>query len=148
MLLHQTRFCFVCTHLTSAQKKRWWAEEKLGCHRDTQEDKGFLALRPQKTTSPLRISFSISKTNDPYFKKHCFLYLPVSWLDPFHHIFFYQPCNMAWRSKLPDSTVLPICQSPMQNWRALLANYQIRLYIVVWTKSIKFLISRRMFTCS
>ncbi|CAG7867535.1 unnamed protein product, partial [Brassica rapa] len=89
------------------------AEEKLGCHRDTQEDKGFLALRPQKTTSPLRISFSISKTNDPYFKKHCFLYLP--------------PCNMAWRSKLPDSTVLPICQSPMQNWRALLENYQIRL---------------------
>ncbi|KAH0913587.1 hypothetical protein HID58_036908 [Brassica napus] len=42
-----------------------------------------------------------------------------------------KPCNMAWRSKLPDSTVLPICQSPMQNWRALLENYQIRLYIVL-----------------
>ncbi|CAN7066438.1 unnamed protein product [Brassica oleracea var. botrytis] len=89
------------------------AEEKLGCHRDTQEDKGFLALRPQKTTSPLRISFSMSKNSDPYFKKHCFIYLP--------------PCNMAWRSKSPDSTVLPICQSPMQNWRALLENDQIRL---------------------
>ncbi|CDY10021.1 BnaC08g44300D [Brassica napus] len=93
------------------------AEEKLGCHRDTQEDKGFLALRPQKTTSPLRISFSMSKNSDPYFKKHCFIYLP--------------PCNMAWRSKSPDSTVLPICQSPMQNWRALLENDQIRLCIVL-----------------
>ncbi|CAF2052066.1 unnamed protein product [Brassica napus] len=65
MLLHQTRFCF-----------------KLGCHRDTQEDKEYPSALP---------------------------------------------CNMAWRSKLPDSTVLPICQSPMQNWRALLENYQIRL---------------------
>lgn len=146
MLLHQTSFCLVCTHLTSAQKKKVMAEEKLGCHRDTQEDKGFLALRPQKTTSPLRISFSMSKNSDPYFKKHCFIYLPVSW--SISSYLFYQPCNMAWRSKSPDSTVLPICQSPMQNWRALLENDQIRLCIVVWTKSIKFFISRRMFTCS
>ncbi|KAG2260303.1 hypothetical protein Bca52824_079597 [Brassica carinata] len=47
------------------------------------------------------------------------------------HVKNMKPCNMAWRSKSPDSTVLPICQSPMQNWRALLENDQIRLCIVV-----------------
>ncbi|KAF2589357.1 hypothetical protein F2Q70_00042077 [Brassica cretica] len=63
------------------------AEEKLGCHRGTQEDKGFLALRPQKTTSPLRISFSMSKTSDPYFKKHCFIYLPLRMEKKRGHVF-------------------------------------------------------------